>query len=181
MLTELQKQKFPRLFEMYDADNNGFIEQADFERFLETYSQLRSWEPGSPNYNSFQSKLMSRWDSMQKFADTNRDNRISLEEWLVYIENILNDQDAYEAEIKGIAGFVFSVFDTNGDEQLDLEEYRQWYRTASLDENYANEVFKRLNLKDDESISKEKHIELIDEFFRSEDPEAPGNFVFGQG
>ncbi|NEO93010.1 MAG: hypothetical protein F6K56_23390 [Moorea sp. SIO3G5] len=181
MLTEFQKQKLPRLFEMYDADNNGFIEQADFERFLETYSQLRSWEPGSPNYNSFQSKLMSRWDSMQKFADTNRDNRISLEEWLKYIENILKDQGVYEAEIRGIAGFVFSVFDTNGDDQLDLEEYRQFYRTSGHDENMANEVFKRLNFKDDDSITKEKHIELIDQFFYSEDPEAPGNFIFGQG
>ncbi|NEO24115.1 hypothetical protein, partial [Moorena sp. SIO4A5] len=100
---------------------------------------------------------------------------------LAYIENILNDQDAYEAQIKGIASFVFSVFDTNGDEQLDLEEYRQWYRSAGRDENFANEVFKRLNLKDDDSISKEKHIELLDQFFRSEDPEAPGNFVFGKG
>ncbi|WP_269087093.1 hypothetical protein [Moorena bouillonii] len=43
----------------------------------------------------------------------------------------------------------------------------------------ANEVFKRLNFKDDDSITKEKHIELIDQFFRSEYPEAPGNFIFG--
>ncbi|NEP28761.1 MAG: hypothetical protein F6K49_45090, partial [Moorea sp. SIO3I6] len=56
-----------------------------------------------------------------------------LEEWLVYIENVLNDPGAYEAEIRGIASFVFSIFDTNGDEQLDLEEYRQVYRAAGRD------------------------------------------------
>ncbi|NEQ69347.1 MAG: hypothetical protein F6J86_22905 [Symploca sp. SIO1B1] len=181
MLTELQKQKLPRLFSMYDADNNGFIEQEDFERFLQFYSQVGNWTPDSSEYKSLESKLMSRWNSMQKFADTNSDNKISLDEWLVYIDNLLSDQQAYEAEINGIVSFVFSLFDVDGNDQLDLSEYRQVYRTVDLDENSANEVFKKLNFKDDDYISKEKHLELIDQFFRSNDPEAPGNWVFGTG
>ncbi|NET03476.1 MAG: hypothetical protein F6K16_01800 [Symploca sp. SIO2B6] len=180
MLSQLQKQKLPRLFAKYDADKNGFIEQADFERFLKTYSQFRGWTPDSPEYNSFQSKLTSRWNSMQKYADTNRDDKISLDEWLVYIDNVLNDQEAYEAQLHGIAAFAFSVFDINGDNQLSLEEYRQFYKAGGLGENEANEIFRRLNLSDDDSISKEKYLELIDQFFRSEDPEAPGNFLFGK-
>jgi juvenile hormone diol kinase len=181
MLTELQKQKLPRLFSMYDGDNNGFIQQDDFERILQQYSQFRNWTPDSPEYKSLQSKLMSRWNSMQKFADTNDDNKISLDEWLAYVDNLINDKQAYEAEVNGIVSFLFSLFDVDGNDQLDLSEYRQFYRTVGLDENAANEVFKQLNLKDNDYISKEKHLELIDQFFRSEDPEATGNFVFGRG
>ncbi|WP_149030787.1 MULTISPECIES: EF-hand domain-containing protein [Moorena] len=178
MLSELQKQRLPRLFAMYDADNNGFIESADFDQFLKSYSQFRSWAPGSPQYDSIQSKLTSRWNTMQKFADTNGDNKISLDEWLVYMDNILNDPEAYEAQLHGIAALAFSVFDVDGNEQLDLEEYKQYFRVHNLDENSAKEVFKRLNLNDDDYISKEKHMELIDQFFRSDDSESPGNLLF---
>lgn len=181
MLSELQKQKLPRLFAMYDADNSGSIEQVDFEQLLKSYSQVRNWTPESPEYNSLQSKLVSRWESMQKVTDTNSDNKISLDEWLVYIDNLLNDSQAYEAEVNGIAAFVFSVFDVDGNEQLSLEEYRQLYKAEDLDENNANEIFKQLKLKDEDSISKEQYLELVNQFFRSEDPEAPGNLVFGKG
>ena len=179
MLSELQKKKLPKLFEMYDGDNSGFIDQADFDRFLKNFSQVRNWTPESPEYNSLQSKFKSRWNHMQEVVDTDSDNKISLDEWLVYIDNLLNDPQAYEAEVNGIVALVFSVFDVDGNEQLNLEEYQQFFQAHNQDKSNANETFKKLNLKDDEYISKKQHMELINQFFKSEDPDAPGNFLWG--
>src|SRR5687768_5179165 len=90
MLTAVQRHKLPRLFAMYDADHNGVLELADFERLLKAYTGVREWQPGDPNYDTLQSRLMARWKRMLHHADANRDNRITLAEWLTYMDDALN-------------------------------------------------------------------------------------------
>ena len=177
MLTEFQREKLPRVFALYDADNNGFIEQSDFERLLQTLAQARNWEPGTPEYDVLEEKLMSRWDNIRKSADVNRDGRVSLDEWLANIDHMLQ----FETEAKAITGSIFGVFDRDGDDKLDVEEYKELYRAIGLDESFAADYFQGLDLNDDGYISRDEFVTLAQQFFRSNDRQAAGNLLFGPG
>jgi juvenile hormone diol kinase len=182
VLSEFQKQKLQRYFRTYDIDNSGFIDITDIQRLLNQYAQILNWSLNSPEYSTLESNFMSRWEHILSFSDTNRDNKISWDEWLVYIDNLVSDPQSqvYAVEIAGITSSVFRMFDLDGDERLSLNEYRLLFKAADIDENIANEIFSKLNLNDDDYISKQQCLELIDQFFCSQDPEAPGNLVFGK-
>ena len=179
MLTEFQKKKLAVLYSMYDADKNGVIELADFYVLLDKYAEVRGWEPGSPEYEVLKSQLVSRWHTMQEAADTNRDNQISRSEWLVYIDNMLSSPATFDAEVTKIVAAIFAIFDLDGNGSLELEEYRQLYRATGIDEAFADENFGRLDLSNNGHISKEQHLELFRQFFYSQDPDSPGNWVLG--
>ena len=179
MLTEFQKKKLAVLYSMYDADKNGVIELADFYVLLDKYAEVRGWEPGSPEYEVLKSQLVSRWHTMQEAADTNRDNQISRSEWEAYVDKMLSSPAIYEAEATAISAAVLNIFDLNGDGQLELEEYRNFYSSVGFDETIADETFGRLDLNNDGYITKDEHLELVRQFFYSQDPDSPGNWVFG--
>jgi juvenile hormone diol kinase len=181
MLTEFQKEKLPRLFAMYDADANGFIEQEDFARLVQTFAQVRGWQPGTEEYDALETRLLSRWQKMLQFADADRDERVSLAEWLAYVDDMLSSEDAYEVEVQKIASTTFGVFDRDGDGELTIEEYSEGYAAMSLDKTFADDIFRRLDLNADGHISRSEHLTLIAQFFRSQNPQSPGNWVFGPG
>ncbi len=181
MLTEFQKEKLPRLFAMYDTDANGFIERADFARLTQACAQVQGWQPGTEEYDALETKLMSRWQKMLQFADVDRDERVSLAEWLAYVDDMLSSEDAYEAEVRKIASTTFGVFDRDGDGKLTIGEYREGYEAMGLDETLADDIFRRLDLNADGYISRSEHLTLIAQFFRSQNPQSPGNWIFGPG
>ena len=87
MLTEFQRRKLPNLFKFYDADGSGYIAATDFDAIHATFCQAAGWEKGSPQFETFKSRLANRWINIQKHADANNDNRVSLDEWLAYMDS----------------------------------------------------------------------------------------------
>ena len=69
MLTELQKRKWTRLFQVYDADGNGVVEQADFEIIFQNLAQVRNLEANEPEYEQLHAKFIEDWENLQKDAD----------------------------------------------------------------------------------------------------------------
>ena len=179
MLTELQKKKLPNLFKFYDADGNGYIEAADFDAIHATFCQEAGWEKGSPQFEMLKGRLASRWASFQKHADANRDNRISLDEWLAYVDRMLQSEEQFRAEVEGIVALIFQAFDRNQDGRIDRAEYERWHRARRLDANAASALFDAMDLNKDGGISVEENIQLVRQFFKSDNPSDPGNQLFG--
>lgn len=180
MLTQFQQSKLANLFAMYDSDKDGYITQSDLQRVVDTYAQICEWDKTSEQYKTFQHKFTTiRWQHMLQVADKNNDNQVSLDEYLTYCNELIDSPADYEKEVKGIGAIAFSVFDRNQDEQLSLGEFRDFYRAINLDDALAPTLFGKLSLGDDALISKEQFVTLLDQFFRSQDQNAPGNILFG--
>lgn len=180
MLTEFQKQKLSNYFNMYDVDKNGFIEKTDFEQMVKNTAKTQGWSTDSSEYKKlYNVHVETRWKTMQKQIDADGDDRISPNEYFNYVEELLNNPELYEAEVIKVTKVSFDSFDTNGDGHIDLGEYQSIYKMLGLDENLALEIFKRLDLNQDGHLSKDEYVKLIDQFFKSQDPEAPGNWFFG--
>lgn len=179
MLSDLQLHKLPQLFAAYDADGDGVIQLRDFQQLLDQFAAFRDWKPGSPQYQQLQDRLHSRWKHMQTFADEDDDGRVTLTEWLAYIEAVLHDPDAFEVELAGVAGAVFGVFDVDGDGAISSEELRALYRGLGLGLGNAEAMWQRLDMEPGERMTKERFLDLFEDFLTSPDAEAPGNWLFG--
>ncbi|NEO99787.1 MAG: calcium-binding protein [Symploca sp. SIO2E9] len=178
MLTELQTKKWTRLFQVYDADGNGTVTQADFETIFQNLAQARNLEANSSEYNQIHAKFMEDWEHLQKDADKDNDGKVQLEEWLEHGDRRINDQSMYQTVVD-LANQVFELLDLDGNGVITINEYKTILSSWRVPEKIAEEIFPKLDFNDDGHISKEELVELMRQFHTSDDPDAPGNLFFG--
>ncbi|XP_069179850.1 calexcitin-2 [Procambarus clarkii] len=75
---------------------------------------------------------------------------------------------------------MFLLEDASGDGHVDMEEYVALYTALGLAAPQCREAFRRVQKDDAGEVTKEKFDELWEQYFHSENHEAPGNYIFGK-
>ncbi len=179
MLTDIQKRKLTKLFSMYDADCDGFLHRQDYENVAKKLASLRGWGSRSAKYLQLESQFAHNWKALQGESNSNRDRKVALEEWLNHYDQILNNPDKYAEQMRTMMELIFEVFDANGDGQISQDEWAGLLRVFNISSVYAANVFAKLDTNSDGVLNKEEVIQLYHNFFYSNQPDAPGNEMFG--
>ncbi len=176
MLTDLHRRKLTVLFHANDVNKDEFLEQEDFERITDLYAQPRGWQPGSPGYDSLHALFMGLWHALRAAAHPARSDRVTLDEMLASFDQLFQSGSDV---IPQLSAAVFDTLDADSDGKIAVQEYRQMLATAFIDAHVADQTFPRLDADGDGYITREQLAQLMDEFFRSEDPNARGNWLWG--
>ncbi len=179
MLSELQKKKLTYYFNTFDADKNGFLEKSDFDKIVNGFAEAYKIKKDSETYQYISSTYAKRWDALVKEGDTNADNKVSLDEWLSYQDKLLNDPESDFLWLK-ITSMFLDIQDVDKDGSISLEEYKTVYKVYGIgNESLAAEIFTKLDFDGDGKISKNDAMNLVADFYLSNNPQAPGNLFFG--
>ncbi len=179
MLTDLQKRKLTSLFYWYDADDNGNLRLDDFERLVQNISEIRGRGPGSQEYSQLYTRFMFDWSALLASADKSGDNAISLDEWLAHMDTILQIDEATERTINSLTELIWSLTDIDGSGRISPQEYALFLKAYNVDERIRDTIFRQLDLNGDGHLTREEIAKLVREFYLSNDPNAPGNWLIG--
>src|SRR5690606_37737869 len=95
-----------------------------------------------PEYQYLHQKLMEDWDQAQKFADTDNDNRITLNEWLVFCDHFVHNDEMYKVTVTNIASAIIDSVDGHGDGKISAEEWATIFRVYGWkDKAVAVQIF----------------------------------------
>ena len=72
-----------------------------------------------------------------------------------------------------------SVFDTDHNGYISLNEYLDLFIGLRIEVRFAPMSFAKLDLNQDGQISKNELVKSVEEFLKSNDPSASGNWLFG--
>ena len=122
---------------------------------------------------------MASWESDVGAFDKDNDGRISLEERLAAYEVTLNDPNSYDQLATQYAHLILGMWDRDGDGRLSADEYIKLLWCYGIEEDDAREAIKHVDRDGDGYLTKEDIIQALDEFYFSDDPDAPGNWMFG--
>lgn len=182
MLSELLNKKHTKNFWVYDADKNGYVEKADLELCALNLALLRGWEPGMPEFEDLSAKYAAIWQKFWQPADLNGDGKVELEDYLTVAEKSIANfpnsaelQEAHDAK----ASIIFSILDADSNGTISLDEYKQFCKAVQLDEDISEVAFAKLDQNGDGVISSEEYLERSKEFHTSDDPNIPGNWLYG--
>lgn len=179
MLSELQTKKLTRYFQVYDIDDDGRIDAADFERIVENVRILHGEDGRSGEPDPLRDAYMKLWDGLSSAADGDGDGGVSLDEWLAYWQITLGDDQRYREEVLELTDRLFTIFDLDEDGTIGAAEFIDFYGIFGLPVDLAETVFVELDTDGDGIISREELIDASGDFLRSDDPNAPGNLLFG--
>jgi Ca2+-binding EF-hand superfamily protein len=175
MASDFQRQKIAGVFGAMDADGDGFLEASDFAAVTERWIGIRGWKPGSQASARMDTIMMGWWSGLQALADENRDEKVSLDEVMAMVDRL----PSMDAEVYGTADSMFEAIDENGDGVIAVDEHRQVVEAWKGSDAGMDEVFPKLDLNGDGHLSREEFRELWSDFWRGDDPAAPGQWVFG--
>ena len=178
-LTTFQRRKLATMFAALDLDHDGAIELTDYTRRVGAIAHVKGWLPDSPLYARNFAFALAEWGNLAESADTNQDGRVTLEEFLRYGENFLDDRDAVRAYARGDVQLIFDAMDVDGDGRLTVAEYRAYLRACGADDAIADAFFAHADLDEDGRVTRDELSHAVQEFLLSENPDAAGNYLFG--
>jgi Ca2+-binding EF-hand superfamily protein len=175
MLTQLQQRKLGKMFDLYDANHDGMIEEADYARVAEGFARGTGVQPGSPEEAHLRATYLGYWNRLQQEADADRDGRVARDEFVASYERMLDMRGA----IMGIAQTILQLTDRDADGKIGLAEFSANMQAYELSEQDAAEAFRHLDRNGDGFITTDELLQDVDEFFYGDDPAAPGSWLVG--
>ena len=179
MLTDVQTRKLTKLFRLYDANNDGVLVQEDFTALATRLAELRRGLQASPHDEQILAHLHQDWLSLCQSADQNQDASITLDEWLMYYDQILDDMKQYVSRVIALVTLLFAAFDQDNDGYISEQEWMSLLAIFNVLPIYASSIFLNLDANQDGLLNQDEVLTLIHDFFYINEPSAPANFMFG--
>lgn len=142
-----------RNFQDLDADGDGFLTRYDYLALAQRRLELTGVRADSPEAEAVVNAFLNAWDTHARALDTDRDGRISKEEYVKSFESLVRT-GALEAVLAPITRATFAVADRDKDGWITMEDFRTVWNRADTDLAAA---FSRVDADGDGRISFEEY------------------------
>jgi Ca2+-binding EF-hand superfamily protein len=177
-LDPIQRRKVTLFFRVLDANENGFVERADFERVADQLVMRHQMDPASEDYTRVKNTFTRVYDSIREMTDLDQDNRVSLNEWWTYFEQVLYDENQFAELIAPMARNIFTLLDHDDDGKIGLVEFRHFGEVYRIEAD-IDALFAKLDMNGNGYITRDEFGHIATDFFLNRDIDVPGNYLFG--
>ncbi len=176
MASEFQERKLKNMFAALDADSDGYLREKDFRALVARWSRLPGVDPGTELRARVEALLMGWWAALLEAGDANGDGSVDLGEVLLLVDRL----PAMVADVTSTADTLFDAVDADGDGRISPEEHRRLVETWNGQPVDMTGIFALLDLNGDGHLSRTEFAMLWRQFWISDDPKEPGNWLCGR-
>lgn len=181
-LTPLQERKARRMFEVFDINKDGKVERNDFNLIVDRLSEIVPFSKQSETYRGLSYLYQNRWKKMLFFADSDKNEQISVQEWIAYCNSLI-EKNMYEEDILPITCYVIQLFaDQNKKEEFKIDEsvFEKFFVAYGIEKGLSKQTFEKLDINKKGFLTEEQITTYWREFYESDDENALGNWFFGK-
>jgi len=173
LFDDFWKQKIRAHVRRLDINQDGVLTRKDFEDMSDRYKQLglQSKAKGQQMRAAF----LAYWDDI--LDDYSKRNPVTSE---VYIEALINlGEDKIIKYVNAIESTLFDLMDLNNSGFISQREFAHWFKVVGLDPKLAAETYTAIELRPDDTLSREEYMAAVKEFFIGEDQTSPYRLLWG--
>jgi Ca2+-binding EF-hand superfamily protein len=180
MLSDFQRAKLERRFELLDMDGDGYITANDYDVAAANVCSAFDFAKDSPQYEKVHVIYLRLWVALSRRMDEQQTGRISREQFIASCARVIVEaEEGYDRIIGPIALTIFDLIDADESGTLDIEELSTWFNAYGVCADDAQRAFKAVDRNGDGLLDANEVQKAIREFYTSDDPQAPGNLIFG--
>jgi Ca2+-binding EF-hand superfamily protein len=176
MLSIFRRRKISAGFRELDVDGDGRIGDDDIELLIKNHGDAYGYPEGTPEYDALARRTRAVWEQLKRF-DADGDGEVGLEEYVAGFAAFLDQEEAFIGTMDALVDAFYAIADRDGDGRVSEEELIMHFRAWGHSEAQAREAFPKLDRGGNGGISKEEWMADLTEFYYSEDPQAPGNWL----
>ncbi|RJO72512.1 EF-hand domain-containing protein [Nocardia panacis] len=176
MPTALRIRKLRRVFDAYDLDRDGIIEESDILALVHIWCETYELEPDSPGWTDIDSKTRAMFRDIPGLDGA---EKVRAEEWIA-----MADHPDFARFVESVAiphsMAVFTAADKDGDGRISAREMLAAQIKAGMSLQEADQAFALLDADGDGYLTYDEYIQALREFYLSDDPAAHGNRIAGE-
>ncbi|WP_394436502.1 EF-hand domain-containing protein [Streptomyces sp. SGAir0957] len=173
--------KVRHAFDLLDTDGDGVLTEADHVLMGRRSAEELHRTPDPSQVEAMVAAYRNAWQQAhQHHADS--EGRLLRGVFVDSVQALFADAALADEVCEGILRSVLSVADLEGTGEIAPDAYRAFVlgQTPRLPREEIEESFRRIDRDGNGVISKDELKQAVVEYFTSDDPEAPGNWLFGR-
>lgn len=137
--------------------------------------------PESPARQKLIEISLGLWEHLQKVADLDTDNRISLDEYkAAFAAGLLETPESFNQGYVPYINAVIDIADQDRDGKLTVSDEIRWMGSLMrVPEQEAREGFRRIDKDNDGFITANELVESIRGYYLDDSPDSPGHWLLG--
>lgn len=178
MPTKLQRDKYDRLFEICDANRDGYISQDDFDAAVHQVATAPHGSSNEAHLRAFRDAAGRFWTGVKEHAEVDREGRVSRAAFHDAMHGAFLQAGRSDDLLRPAAEAVFAVYDVDGDGRVGSEEYEVLQRSIGRSDADIGRAFAALDHDRDGYLTLDDFTAHVHEFIHSDDPLTPSNWLF---
>jgi Ca2+-binding EF-hand superfamily protein len=176
MLSEFRRRKVSAGFTELDVDGDGQVGTEDIELLVKNHGDAYGYSENTPEYDALERRTMDVWTQLKQF-DSNGDERVSLSEYVAGFDAFLSQREEFMQGMTALVDAFYELADRDNDGRITEDELVRHFRAWGHSEQQARTAFPKLDRNSSGGISKDEWMANLEEYYFSEDPAAPGNWL----
>lgn len=180
-LSDWQREKLVALYDLFDNDGDGTIDETEFEGLLERIRVDTGW----PEESRVMSHVAARWRLFLRALFGNSPH-LSETRWLDHFSRFLIadrearvEDTAYRGPVEEMAHLLFMMLDRDRNGEIEPEEFLIFFYAIGRNDADAEASFAKLDQNQDGLLQREEVEDMALEFFHSIEPGSSGDWLFG--
>lgn len=176
MVSEVAAEKHGQTFDFLDVDQDGYLEEADFEAIAARLAYGAAARDGELVRDAY----LKFWYSLAYQLGVSPDDRMSREQYIEGLDKIAKSSPhGFDHAIAQMPRAIGLLYDHDHDGMLSAKEFLAMQAALGIDREHAKIALLALDRDADGFIGAVDLMQACREFVLSDDPHAPGNWLFG--
>jgi Ca2+-binding EF-hand superfamily protein len=176
--TELQVRKLEKVFASFDTDADGVIDVLDFTGMAQVYCEAYGIAARSPSWRKIHQCAHVMWRAIEQRTGSLNPAKLTKQEWVSWMGSHEYTDYVTQAAIP-FSMTAFWLADADHDDRCDVDEMMAAQRRSGMSEQEIRRSFDLLDTDGDGYVTAEDFAQALEEYYFSDDPDAPGNSIAG--
>ena len=179
MLSELQKRNQTRMFNLVDRNQDNKLTWEDHQAILDRMAKASNISTASPEYLGLKGAIEANWNELKRHADLDKDDAVTLDEWIAHHDRMLGTKEGYQLAIAAITQSLLGIADRDRDGKLSQSDWTMLLDVYGVDGTKAKQSFEKLDTDHDGVMTQQELLSAVEQFVRSTNPSDPGHWLLG--